>query len=513
MRESKWFSKEKIGILFTIVIFLCYPLLMTNGYYNVTVTKEGLFGSVTIAGFFLLYGMTYMERVKREKGFRIRKTGEIWEDMALTDRWMAGFLAASFLTFVFAKYREVAFSGCTDSYQGFFFVILLAMLYFIVRKLGTMTEKRILIMAAGMDITVLIALWQFMGGDPFGLFIGLSEQTDHVGNYLSTLGNTAVFGMYLTLLLPVCGYAYCKIEKKSGRIALAASNLVGIMGVLCSNTDATYLGFICSVVFLGMILVGKRNTCLRFLELLGIYGCGGMLFKVIYLSSKHARGLSTVVSKMVELTWANWGMALALLLLCAGLAYFLIKKDKIYQIAQIIFRVLVVVIVIVTVIAFLYFSIVDQTTSLGELEKYLRFDKEWGTQRGYVWSWLVSIFADAGIVQKLFGAGQGSVVLELFTHYRTEMIEGLGYFFDNAHNVYLHYLTTMGINGCVVYLGLLFSALWQGFRGEETEQSYQKGIAVAMAAYAVQGFFTILEPITVPIFFFYLGLIQNSKQR
>lgn len=513
MQKEKWFSKEKAGWMVAIIIFCIYPLFMTNGYYNVTISKEGLFGMVAIVSFFLVYGITYMERVKREKGFQARRFGEVWNSMSLTDRFLTGFVMASFLSFIFAKYREVAFSGCTDSYQGFFFVILLAMMYFVVRKLRVGTEKIIFIMAVGADLTILLALWQFMGGDPFGLFVGLSEQTDHVGNYLSTLGNTAVFGLYLTLLLPVSGYAYCKIEKITGRILLTVSNLLGIMGVLSSNTDATYLGFFCSIVFLGMILLGKRNTCLRFLELLGIYGCGGVLFRVIYLHSQNARGLSTIVSKIVELSWGKWGIAFVGLFLCYGVAYFLLKKESGYRVVQIIFRIIVVVTAGAILGAFFYFSVVDRTTNLGSLEGYLRFGKEWGTERGYVWSWLSSIFAKAGIVQKLFGAGQGSVVLELFTYYRTEMVEGLGYFFDNAHNVYLHYLTTMGINGCVLYLGLIFSVLRKGLHTEEAEQSYRKGFAVAVAAYAVQGFFSILEPITVPIFIFYLGLIQNESQQ
>lgn len=512
MQKEKWFSKEKAGVVIAIIMFCIYPLFMTNGYYNVTVSKEGLFGSVAIVSFFFLYGMAYMERVKKEKGFHVRKFGEIWNSMALADCWMTGFAIASFFAFIFAKYREVAFSGCTDSYQGFFFVILLAMMYFVVRKLGAVTEKIIFIMAAGMDITVLLALWQFMGGDPFGLFVGLSEQTDHVGNYLSTLGNTAVFGLYITLLLPVCGYAYCKIESVIGHIVLAISSLIGIMGVLCSNTDATYLGFFCSVVFLGMILMGTRKTCLRYLELLGVYGVGGLLFQAIYQNCNNARALSTIVSKIVETSLVKWGVALLILLVCRGMLSFLIKKEKVYQVLKVLVRIVVIVVVVVVFILFFYFSLADRETNLGGLEKYLRFNEEWGTQRGYVWSWLASIFSKAGIVQKVFGAGQGSVVLELFTYYRTEMIEGLGYFFDNAHNVYLHYLTTMGINGCMMYLGLLFGTLWQGLHQSEEKNSYRKGVAVAVAAYAVQGFFSILEPITVPILIFFLGIIQNESR-
>lgn len=507
LNDKKWKIQKRISMVFFLIIFGIYPLAMTNGYYNVTATKLGVFGFTILAVFFVCGWIAYMEKVKADRGFRIDLIQMMRKG---TDRWIGLFLLANVIAFLCSKYRSVSFTGSTDTYLGLFYVVLLVMTYVVASRWLQETDKLVLILAVGMILVVLFALIQFLGYDPFALLTGL--QTKHVYNYLSTLGNTAVYGEYLILMLPVISYAYCVEKNWKKRIIYGTGAAIGMIGIMITNTDAAYLGMVLVVILLAMITIGHRNKAMRYMELLICYAVGVFLMRTLYAMFPGARGVSLLTDKLMS-AWK-----LVLIFSVAALAVrllmqYVFKKDLVYQVLTWIIRGAFCLCVIAVICGFVYFSGINRRISFYGLEKYLRFSDEWGTERGYVWRWLASIWMNAGVVQKLFGAGQGSVVLELFTHYKKEMAEGLGYFFDNAHNVYLHLLTTTGLFGCISYIGVIISsvveACHKGKRGHA--DSILPGIAIAVIVYSIQDVVSILQPITWCLLILYVGLLAKKE--
>lgn len=512
-------DKRKLAgqILFFILMGL-YPFVMTNGYYNVTVTKYSVFAFATICISLYIILWNYSERVVREKGFHPRKAKELWTSFCATDKWMTLFLTSVVVSFLFAKKKAVAFTGSTDGHIGLYFMFLLLLLYVTAKKEIILSKKLFFGMTLAADLVILFAMIQFLGADPFGILTNL--KTDKINNYLSTFGNTGVYGQYVTLVVPVAVYNYCRPmqeKKQQGKTVpvwlergfYGISCGIGAIGVMISNTDATYLGFAVAACLLFLVMIKEKTSCLRFFEVLAIESLVAFGFGRLYAAVPGARAIS-VMGKLAMNSKACLlflGILVCLWLICR----FLLSSEKCYRILHIVAMVLTLLGTITVLVAFVYYSAIDRTTNIGRLDGYLRFSKEWGTQRGYVWTWLTQIFLDAPVWQKLFGAGQGSVVLELFTYHAKEMIYDLEYYFDNAHNVYLHYLTTIGIFGCISYLGVLISAIVTGIKRDRSDA--KKAFLVPVAAYAVQDIFCILQPITLPLFFLCLAILVGDTAK
>ena len=187
------------------------------------------------------------------------------------------------------------------------------------------------------------------------------------------------------------------------------------------------------------------------------------------------------------------------------------NTDKICMIIRKCVVVIFVLIVITGIGAIIWFSLVDRKTDLGILDSYMRFDGNWGTGRGNIWSYLMDIYINEyNIFNKVFGDGQASVVMNLFQYYRDEMLYEWGYYVEDAHNVYLHYLMTTGVFGVLAYLGIVVNCLKHAFM--KNADVWKKIVGIALLACASADIISILQPITAPFLWFYFGYIQHVDE-
>lgn len=503
-------KKNKIIILY-VLLFVLYPLFMTNGYKNTVMTKCISFALITGVAFFATAWMDYEKYVTENGGlgnFSIKKS---IKNLSVTDKFGAAFILAALLSFAFAKYRAVAFTGSSDSYLGLFAVIVMAMIYRTAKKHFSLDEIFVLTASVGGAAAALFAIIQFMGADLFGMFSAIEKTTDRIYNFLSTLGNTSVFGQYMILILPLAVTGYCMADDIRKRIIFGICNSIMIMGIMVANVDAAYLGFIvicalCAVVFLRDAAHFKTIMELCSQTLLSV-----IILKIIYSLCSSARGRSAITRAIMDVPVYVYVVLMIVFVAAAYLADKKIKSEKFYLAVSKTAKAFSFTIAVAVMALFIYLSVVDTDSQLFGLEKYLRFSDHWGTDRGYVWRWLFTIFMGAGPVQKIFGAGQGSVVFELFSHYKVQMISELKYYFDNAHNVYLHILFTMGILGAAVYIAFIASAVKDGIQKALKENKYMWGAVISIVSYAAVDFFCILQPITLGLYIILIGMVAAKK--
>jgi hypothetical protein len=161
-------------------------------------------------------------------------------------------------------------------------------------------------------------------------------------------------------------------------------------------------------------------------------------------------------------------------------------------------------------LCFLWFSIVDRTTSLGWLNNYLRFSLHWGSDRGYVWNWCFQFFCSSSLWIKCFGAGPDTTTLILDRYYGSEMYETLGVYYASAHNEYLNYLITIGIFGLALYLALLIFSIIRCFQKRQTEEFYG-AVGLALISYAAMAVVNISQPITMPFLFLMIAFANRKS--
>ncbi len=167
------------------------------------------------------------------------------------------------------------------------------------------------------------------------------------------------------------------------------------------------------------------------------------------------------------------------------------------------------VLIFLLIISFIWFSFFDTKKDLGELENYLRFNSHWGSDRGYVWQWLIQFFGFSSLLTKLFGAGPDTTTLILYKYFKVEMSDELGVFYASAHNEYLNYLVTIGLVGTILYLAILILSIIKCFRKRRTN-AFFGAAGLAILAYSCMAAVNISQPITMP-FIYLLIAFANQK--
>ena len=496
-------GKKIYGNILVFVLMGFYPFIMTNGYFNLTFTKYVVFGSITILLAFLLMMEWCLKKQSWDNVISFPKIADAWKKISLCDKFMIGFFLAEFMAFCVSKDKYMAFTGYTNKYMGLFTTILLLLVYFILRRTEVKWELFVVTSEIACSFVVIIGLLQFCGVDFFGLLEAIKNSP--VQNYISTLGNTGMFGIYLLFNIPVAAVVYCITQEKELRILSGVTLFLGYTGVLISNTDGTFLGFGIIVLLLFYMYGTNVEFSMRFSEIGVIFASSGAVLSIVFKFIQH-RALSRISHGMIS------DIVIIISLIIAFALFFTRerwgKKKKILLFLKKGLIGVTVVIVCCVVILMIYFSTVGINNNLYGLEHYLRFDDEWGTGRGYVWKRLMIIFSEKPFVNKLFGVGQGTVFTEMLSHYKAEMVTDLGYVYDNAHNVYLHYLFTIGIFGLAMYLGVLVTAILSGIKKEK--DSIACMAAIALTACAVTDFVSILQPVTIPFLWMYVAFTQKS---
>ena len=117
------------------------------------------------------------------------------------------------------------------------------------------------------------------------------------------------------------------------------------------------------------------------------------------------------------------------------------------------------------------------------IAKYIVFNDNWGTNRGFAWRISWENFKNFPLIHKIFGFGPDTFgIITTFNNYK-EMSEIYHVTFDNAHNEYLHFLLTIGAAGLTAYLLLSLIHICTGLRKifiKFIGQSYQNGVKVIL---------------------------------
>lgn len=151
--------------------------------------------------------------------------------------------------------------------------------------------------------------------------------------------------------------------------------------------------------------------------------------------------------------------------------------------------------------------------------RYLLFNDQWGTNRGYIWRKSLELYRDFPVMHKIFGYDPDTLGILATNTIRFEMMNATGgQIFDNAHNAYLQYLVTIGPIGLVAYVVFVVSAI-NRCRKYMPQNPYLIGCAFAVICYVVQALVNLDLPIATPMMWMLLSVgmthssIRNPKPR
>lgn len=489
-------SEKNLNYIWGIGFFIVGPLIMTQGYSNITVTKFTTYGLITIICFFWILLLRYFDYAAAGG-----KTLEYKRALSI----LGGYFIANIISCIISGNMVADIISAEDKHMGLFYAMLTIMLFLTVLFTKIFdADKIIRIAAAGTIILILFAMLQFMGLD-FGSLLGRLASEER-GNFLSTMGNTAVFGKYCCVVCPVMIYMLWSSDKAFDKCLCRLLCTLYFIAVVISNIDAAFLGWGIGIAALALMAL-RQKKIKNFLEMLECGIIGLFLFSILYKVISGARHLSEFGQHVVAAVWYELAIGILIAVIMFGLHSANWNLNN--KISKVIFYIIVICLVItagLVIVLFVYFSIVNRECELGKFERYLRFSDDWGTQRGIVWKWCANIYSELPLSSKLFGAGHGSVPRLLMENYKNDMLNSLGFYFDNAHNVYLHQLISIGAVGVVSYIAIIIVSIVNGFKCEETAI-----FSVGIIIFCVMDMVCIYEPITNPYLWILMALAMRKE--
>jgi len=496
-------QKEKFAALAVWLFVGAYPLFLLHGYLDVAEAKFLLMKGILIltAGGIFLLQITDFYLQENKKQYLRKKGTEFVRSLSFTDKAVLGLSISFWISFALSADKKTSWTGLSANGCGLLYYQFCFLLYFLVSRYYVPGKRE----RNGWFVSTILltgyALVQFLGFDFLQLFPEGAEGI--VTDFLSFLGNTGVFALYITLVLPAALYFCCITDKEKlsagDRVLCHSTLFLCCVGVLCANCDAAYLGLAAGYAGIAILTARDATSAKRFLLLTaGMCCCVKLTGLLFSLCEDTVRNVSWMSAMLLEspLLWFVAAGSLAL----AGLMG--VRTVRAY-------RCICITVTVLSVLAlgsaFLLFSVVDRSTPLGKLENYLRFSDNWGTERGYIYSRLLHVFGEGNIFRKLFGWGPGMTFPVIQAHFWDEMCKRFEFVYDDAHSQWITLLITTGTAGCTWMLTVLISGICRVHkRGSESVWGVLLIVYVAVSAVS------ITQPITGPFLWLTLGIAEAS---
>lgn len=465
--------------VYVSLVFIVHPLLVHNGYFDITRTKSDCFAYLTLA---FLAAMCLLLALRRELPRP--------EPRACAFCVFAGTLILSSLLF---NGTGSVWLGENNRYQGILTNMLYAAAGITLCRCGRAGRGVRMAMLTGFAFVSALAVLNHLGCDPLG-FIGRLRSSDR-GRFISTLGNVNFFSAYTVLLLPVCASLALRESRAARRAVLWLLCTAGLWAAMAGRCESAVLGLIAAILLLPVLHGDDTAALQRFPLLLPGCAAAGELYS---LAAERAGAELSVLTRSLLSPFH----ALAVSAVGAALWAVLRRKDdKAVLRARRIYCIALAALLVLGCIFMALANTVLRDGLDGVIGSYVVIDDDWGSDRGKIWKSFLEMFAAASPAQKLIGGGAGCVIEWDKTH--RVFADAVT---DAAHNEYLHYLLTNGLLGLGAY------ALFLGLTARSAVKSAAgRCLLTGCAAYAVQAAVNIAQPVSTPLFFLMLFLCGGDE--
>lgn len=470
--------------IFIYAMFLAYPLVFHDYYYDIVTCKYVCLVAMTLLLLFLtliLDGREYLKRIH----------------MTSSDYAVLGLFVVNILSAAGSEYGIYALNGADGRHSGLITVFLYVVIYFIISRGNIDRNNLYFMLSIGSILVSILGILNFADIDILGFYTGL--QMEQKQFYMSTLGHVNVYSSYFALTIPVLLMNYLKAEKAGRTIFYFVSCLLNIVALLCGGCESAAVILLTAGVC--TFFCCKRLHMWRWAYIVVFTLLLNKL--MLYLNNQSAE--PRVLSSTVRFLGDNRVVAAVVVLgLCLAVSAYLLhrqEKDRGIKYGVVFLSILIPA---AYLIALVYFTVADRNTELYGMENFLRFSDEFGSYRGYIWKVVVREFGRLSPYQMVFGIGTDSLRPYLADRYGESMYQVTMAYYDNAHNEFLQYLITTGIAGLGLYVSFLFIQIRKAIRRTD-------GIILCgVLCYLVQSVVNLNQVVTTPLFVVMVSMLSGS---
>ena len=470
------------GYLFLMLALL--PLAVHDGFFDITETKTICFTVPTVVFVLARLGFT----LYRENGLPRRKlAGAEWAAIA--------FCLICFIASVSGGDFAGSFLGERGRYQGLGMMWLYAALYFAFSGARVREQDVLVPLCLGLFLSGALTVCNHLGWDVLGFCLQLREFDR--GRYISTLGNINFAGAYLTLVWPVCAAALLAEKRlwKGGLLGIVC--VVGLWAAMAVRSECAVLGIGAALVLLPLLAKKEPDALRRYPLLLAAAALSMLAYRaIVYDFGKLLSSLGRHLSEPVLM------LPLAAISLAA---YFLLRKreEKTLLLVRKVYAYVLLAAAVLAAVVLVLLNTVWSAVPLGDMDEWLRFSDAWGTDRGGVWKYCLSLFGDFPLGKKLIGGGCGVLAaLDVQHRYFPDAI------LDAAHCEYIQLLLNWGVLGLGAYVVWIVLALRRAMK-EGGALSF--ALAAGLFSSGVQAAVNIAQSPGISLFFVLLAVLRAQN--
>lgn len=510
--RSKWNrTSARLAAVLAILVMVGLPLVFQDFYFNILQVKYWYYCGVVIAVavIYVIAAFTFWNRDRKWCGGALLKEWKqhfSLKSFTAAEWAMLAFLLASAISTLQSEYVYESFWGNEGRYVGLFMIVLYTVSFFIItKKLKFKKWYLDIFLATGM-IVCLIGILHYFNIDPIGFKKDLNY-LDYV-DFTSTLGNVNTYTSYVALEVGVSTVLFTIETEAKRKIWYTVCVAISLFALITGISDNAYLTLLALLGLLPFVLFSSVKGVRNYVIILAIvcteFVVIGTIVDKIPDHVLAINGLFNVISDfkyLPTLTALLWILGIGLYVAERSV----LKNVKESNLGRWIWLAVVIVVLLGLGKVLYDVNIAGNVEKYSSLRKYLLFNDDWGTHRGYIWHLAMRIYQKFPILHKLFGYGPDTFGIITVQGYFDEMVDRYHEKFDSVHNEYLQYLVTIGIVGMIAYISVIVTSVVRIVR-KGKENPVILSIAMAVICYAAQAVVNISVPIVAPVMFVLMAM-------
>ncbi len=472
--------KRATGYYLNIILFML-PLVVLNGYYNITETKSMFFVATSVL-FVCVFLGGIVHRITTAKHKKLEF------HLAFLDVAMFLFGFINLISAIFSKYQEDVWVGQRSRIQGAVIILLYVILYFIISNHLDNDNTYIKALIVAFEIVVLVGVLNSFGLDLLGIYKELDDTSKKY--YISTIGNINFYSSYVCLCLPACISGFCTTKEANSRRFYTVSLVVLGVAIGLNGSDSFVIGLIASLIALFFFFAYDTEKIQRYSKGIVLVFVTAKIFSMVYRRFGAGYYFVSFLTRLL----LSWPIMLLLILFFMFVGFVGSKNAR-----RMIWIKRGLIIFIFSMVALFAFCFVyANVKSLGKFDVFFKFTDTWGTYRGTIYRRCIELFKNFTIKEKLIGIGPEALL----------NIAGVldGEVLDQAHCEYLQILLTTGVVGLGTYLSLIIGVIGTVVKYLRYDA---KAVAfgVAIIAYVSQAIVNIAQPFSTPLLYLCIAII------
>lgn len=491
--------------IYVVLIGIGLPLVVKDRYFDILKVKYYYYCICTILMVLLVVGYSITKGAKQiSLYFKELSIKRLLRNCTVSDYAVLIYLIIAVISTIKSDYLYESFWGNEGRFTGLFLITWYVASYFCISRFLKFKSWYIeAILVVGIFVC-LFGITDYFNLDIFRFKTAMVA--DQIPIFTSTIGNINTYTAYVGILVALATVLFTTDRKFKNMLWHYLCMVIGFFAIIMGVSDNAYLSLGVLFGFLPLYLFKSPKGIRRYIIVLATFFSVVQCIDWINIyCGESVLGIESAFEVVIRfhglpyLVMSLWGIAI--------LWYFIAVKrkhedEKFGNVFRYLWAAQLFLIILAVLYALYDCNVAGNISRYGSLSSYFLFNDDWGSGRGYIWRNAMECYQSLPFWKRIIGFGPETFGILVMQKTANNPYNQL---FDNAHNEYLHMLTTVGFAGLTAYLIFIFGYVRRCFYYRD-KTTYIIAIMFSVICYSVQALVNLNLPIVTPIFWLLLGM-------